>query len=265
MLPSAIRARVTMLLLCFCVALAGGCATTDATDQLRASLESGPLTLTLTPEKETLAPGEAAIITLVVSNRSDRPAEVPVPDHQSVQFFVKRADGGAPDLVQHTPVYSPLAPVGGRQVLEPGESLSRPFVFTRLSFERGVWGMIAILDDPQSPTPVRTYAQPLTLTVSGERVLLQRTVDGLISQETAERLAREHWGRPEALAMSRQVRDEKGFVQWWVTLSDGDEVRAWFVNPYLGAVWKEAEPFEPETESAVAPARPAAARRARVQ
>ena len=51
--------------------------------------------------------------------------------------------------------------------------------------------------------------------------------------------------RPGGRGEARLILDEKGFYEWWVNAwpKDGQTPLACFDNPYLGKVWKNAEPF----------------------
>jgi hypothetical protein len=82
-------------------------------------------------------------------------------------------------------------------------------------------------------------------------------VDGVLIKNDAIEIARKALGEPADVVDATLVKNEAGFLDWWITFQltsisgkEGKEVkRAFLVNPYLGAVRKRVEPFEQKKAS----------------
>jgi hypothetical protein len=210
------------------------------------------LELQISLNAEKYQPGEPVRCELTLTNPTDSAATVLTPDHDSMAFSVQPKRKGAPSelrLVQ--PVASTQEPTGTPLALAPHTSMKRSFVFTVLTLERGEFLLAAVYSATQ-PSPARpaekAYAKPVLLTVAGAKAFAHRYSDGLLAREDALSLAagqlKEKVQRSDALL----IRDEMGFLKWWVNLwLDGpagqQPVKSYFVDPYLARVWGEAKPF----------------------
>jgi len=84
--------------------------------------------------------------------------------------------------------------------------------------------------------------------VGGQRVF-RRDETGLIRREDALEVAKQQIGAPVVSAEAKLVRNEGGFLDWWVQAEAKAAPRpvrkAFFISPYTGAVRAEAKPQVP--------------------
>lgn len=229
-------------------------------------LLSSSLDLEITLDKAQLKPGEALVCEVILTNRQSKPARVARLDYESINFQWREYHDGEGDTAAYgplqvaTPVFSSLEEPGEAVTLAPGESLNRRFIFTRLTFERGAFALTPVYIDPfKTPTAGETgrvYSKPAVFTVAGEKAFLKRYVDGKITRKEAARLAAEAGGFTPARYKARLTIDPMGFEKWQINLHSEDEAAdtvSWFVDPHLGRVWKQTEPFDESAEEIVLP------------
>ena len=218
---------------------------------------SGKLELTASLNAETYQPGQAVICELTLTNGGKHECTVPVPDHTNVQFsFMPRQPDGLAKMKLPEPVYSEKQPTGDTAVLAAGEAVTRRFVFTQLTIDRGEFGLrpvFAIESPDPGGVPEKVYAPPVGFKVEGEKVVLNRYPDGLVTKDEAIRLATEKAGAGVSRSEARMILDSKGFKQWQVNLwMEGSDpakpAKAYYVSPYLGKVWVETTPFDQQVE-----------------
>ncbi|NQU42788.1 hypothetical protein HQ520_05850 [bacterium] len=159
--------------------------------------------------------------------------------------------------------------------LAPGQDLVRPFVFTRVTTERGDFLIQPIYKNPVGVGRgglARVYGEPVRFSVEGEEVFAHRYLNGLLTKDDAIGLAEKEVSESVRESSAILVMDEAGFYEWWVNVwygeagevepeavSPGEEsrsvgpVRSFFVNPYLARVWREAQPFEKADEEGEVP------------
>lgn len=214
---------------------------------------SSDLTLKLNTNKTSYLPGEAVLTTLTLTNETLATIEVAIPDYHSMEFNIRTRDtdgrwADKASLVR--PVHSEKETDLSYRELAPGASIDRCFVFTTLSFKRGEFALMPVYlygVTSSEEVPSRTYGNPVEFRVEGEKAYRKRYQNGLITDEQAAALAREAAGGEQRPARAVMILDEMGFHQWWVNLYDAPgepPVASYFINPYLGKVWREAVPFE---------------------
>ncbi|MFP4057345.1 MAG: hypothetical protein ACLF0G_10795 [Candidatus Brocadiia bacterium] len=201
-----------------------------------------PLALSASLDREQYAVGEPLVVALRLENRGRRAVELPQFTHQAVKFLYGCTERGAPRIIRQ--------PVHSRQVapqprhLEPGESLRRRFLFTRLTDEPGEYALLAGFKGAVvggTWTDQRVYAQPVAYRV-GEQVALRRDpTSGMLLKAQAVELARREGEGEVANARGVLVPlGETGLYTWVVLLEvrgeDGERRRVVQVNPYSGRV-----------------------------
>lgn len=229
------------------------------------------LRLEMELEKEVFNRHEALLITVRLTNLSDEPAILPNLDHQTVEFM--RAD--AMEVVEEgkdletlmdsrknavrimEPVFSPQENTGQPGQLPPGKTLKRRFLFTQATFDAGEYRMLADYKRPhpeQPNVPEHIISKPVRFQVREGEPWPERYLNGLIKKEVALQLAKDSVPGSNKRATAKLIKDEKGFNKWWVNVryesaGEGEAVRAFFIDPYQGRVWREAKPFEKDEKS----------------
>lgn len=210
-------------------------------------LTSGPFTLQLQLDRQTYRPGQAVICKATLHNVSETTRTIPKLDAASLRFaFMSVGDAESGPLRYVDPVVSTLEPLGRTQRIAPNGTVTRPFVFTTLTFERGRFALHATYEQP---VPAKTRSQARKFTVQGREAFVKRYPDGIVTREEAIELAQAEIPYPVRDARAVMTVDRKGFKAWWINLYLGDPddpqgVISYHVNPYLGRVWRETQPFK---------------------
>jgi hypothetical protein len=197
--------------------------------------------------------GEAVLVHLTIANTGAIPQMVQRPDARSVRFLLKRL--GEPEDIERRAVASEDEPLGDQVELAPGERIERRMLFTRVTQYVGpMLGQIHYRPYlfPPPNEPPKVYSEPFSFTVT-EPLLFHRDSAGLIEKPDAIALASAATTGTVIGSEAIMSIDERGFLKWWVNLAVVPEAtssiaspRSWFVDPYLGRVWAEAEPFPSE-------------------
>lgn len=210
--------------------------------------QAADLKLTMKLSKEKYQPGEPVTAMVTLTNAGGAPVSTPMLDHASVTFTVQPQKSGAANESRFVqPVFSEKEPAGQGRGLPAGESISRNFVFTNLTFERGGFALAAVYTrSPDNPlrAPRKSYAKAAGFTVEGKKAFAHRYLSGLLSREDAVALATARAGGKVTGSDTLLITDEAGFAKWWVNLTlEGGAVKSWFIDPVFAQVWKEARPF----------------------
>lgn len=191
-------------------------------------------------------PGEALVVELVMISYHNKPLLLPELNSPTVNFWITDNDTGR--TFKRPAVSSPLEQTSIPKSLEPGERWRRHFVLTQATETTGTFRWQAIYG---SALPVEGLlptgpiaSDPLTYTVRGPQ-RFQRDSDGVLLEADALALAREWAGLPQAQATAQLVRNEAGFLDWWIRLdpdAQGKFRKACLINPYLGKFRSEVDP-----------------------
>ncbi len=228
------------------------------------------VTMQIEMNRDVYRPGEAVLCTATLTNSHNMPVDIMIPDYLSTQFtYCPRKQGGLSQAIAREPVYSNKETIGAWTTLEPGQSVSKAFVFTTLTFERGEFLLNASYGMPNPENPEltdRAFAQSLAFDVRGQDVYIHRYVDGLMTKEDAIQVAARAAGADAPEAEVKLIIDEGGYERWWVNIhaENADGVRqtqSYFIDPYGGGVWARAKPFEPKPADQVSSDRIQAFRR----
>jgi len=208
-----------------------------------------PFELALFPEKSDLRAGAALIVQAKLRNISGDAVRARHLSHRSLSFWIWSSED--PDHVLTRSVHSAHEQEDYYAELEPGQVLSRDFVFTKACAEPGTWLIQAMYTAPKNGRNVGLMAvsPPERFVVQGPECL-KRDEDGLIPQQEAIRLVKEHLGRPVTQEFATLVGNEAGLADWWVlvsvdpaALAQGERAeKGFYVNPYLGEIRKETRP-----------------------
>ena len=204
-------------------------------------------------DKSVYSPNESVLATLRVQNLTEHPLKIYNLDARSVTFYKVNMSTGEP--LEVMPVFSEKEPLLTVTELKSHGGQERPFVFTTITAESGDYALQALFDSsPLSGTKGRptVISEPRRFTVSGT-ALYARDGKGVLKKKDAIEIAKRHLGKPVKDATATLVKNEAGFYDWWVTLTLEEETdekgqslqKAYFINPYLGAVRKEAKPYIP--------------------
>ena len=235
----AFRPAFVLLLLC-----AGGC-----TGFGHGDIETGAPTLSvaLTVDAPTYARNAAVIASVTITNAGEKPASIALPGRETMEFNLFTKDSPDPFHVEF--VSSPLE-LSEFQLVEPGETIKRPFVLPLAARAAGTFRLIAVYhpeleDSIVGGTPVASDAAPFE--VDGPPVF-DRDSNGVISEADAIRVAQSFFARPTKSSSARFLIDENRLGVWLVTVelaqpdAKGRTTRACRVNPYHGKVQKEESP-----------------------
>lgn len=228
-----------------------GCASLGLGGQKKAE----GLVMTLTLERTSFRPGDAVLCAAKLHNGMDKELIVPNLNAARVSFWLNEV--GTDNMFRCEPAFSPLEQMGEMRTVEAGQKLERTFLFTRATRALGRYALIAkyepsVLEANKKRDPV--YARTPDFVVEGEAAL-QRDPEGLLTKEDAIRLAKERAGAEVKDAQAALVRNEAGFLDWWVNLemvASGKaerSVKSYLVNPYSGVIRKEAKPFDEKAVS----------------
>ena len=222
--------------------MASGCATVP---------REVPLEVTLALNADSYQIGEPALATVTVTDKG-QPASgaagqpdvlVPALDDTTLRFHV--AQQGSPLQVRRKPVL-PQTCAPEPHALAGGQSVSRTFLFTRLTEEPGQWALVVTLSGCQSPAGAAqvmpAYYSKMAEFRVADTVMFKRDSDGLITKEQAVALVRKHAGCGEDVP-ARVVPvplEGTGLYVWTVFLGSADDplrnAAAFTVNPYSGLV-----------------------------
>lgn len=236
--------------------LLGGCSKTQ--DVIKEEFQ-----LSLALDREFYRPGEAIMATLAVTNLTGETQEIRSLNFDSVEFYFDHAGGERPRRISC--VFSPKEwMLRYRMVaLAPGQSTQpRRFVLTKISDKSGEFALTAAynpdvnlpLIDETSKTKSealkmrsKAWADPGVYQVVGDRKF-NRDKEGVLLESDAVSLCVADLGRQVMGVDTDLIRDEAGFLMWWVCLTLSPEntapgeapKKAWFVNPYLAKIAKAA-------------------------
>ncbi|MCX7046336.1 MAG: hypothetical protein NTX50_12730 [Candidatus Sumerlaeota bacterium] len=243
------------------LSLGAGCAALPHGKETREA-EALPFSIAIAFKQQDCKPGEAVLCEVTLRNDSAATQVCVMLDHGTMQFyFYPRTVKGLNEQRVSEPVFSEKEETGKRYSIGAGEEFTRTFVFTQLTFERGPWMLYGVYSMHSGKNPDlmrRAYAKAAAFTVKDEPVAFHRYLNGLITKEEAIRLAGE-WTRFKAdSSEAKLIVDEAGFDKWWINLRGQDGqgapvVKSCFINPYLGAFWKEAKPFSKDQPEKILP------------
>lgn len=212
--------------------------------------KSEELLCILTIDKMTYLPNEPVLATLRVQNLTNEEISLFNLDARTVNFYRLKESTGEP--LEVMPVYSEKEPMSTVTKLKGLEGMERPFLFTTLTKDDGDYELKAFFHSSPfqgkkgRPTVI---SEGKKFRVSG-RAPYDRDSKGILAKDDAIRIAREKAGGSVEFTTSTLVINEAGLYDWWVTLvlnnkdAKGQPVRkAYFINPYLAAVRKEANPW----------------------
>jgi hypothetical protein len=185
------------------------------------------------------------VCTVTLTNAGGSPISAPSLSSESVETWYGHV--GTDIRFKREPVRSPKETGAGLVTVQPGESVSREFVNTRLTEEEGdfVLHVMYRFSEPAGEMAPPLIAPGVLFKVTGP-VLFRRDVKGVLLKDEAVRVAAERAGGSVARSSAILVRNEAGFLDWWVdveVVAQGTTVkRSFLVNPYTGAVRAEAQP-----------------------
>lgn len=214
-------------------------------------------------EKSVFRPGEAVIVYLTVSNTTEETIVVrgmsastapPGGIEGVVSFWYGRANSLR--RLQRYPVVSTyeerqMASAETPTVeIEPGGTISRRFLLTRITPEPGTYRFQAHFDAYsiiRSQRLGKVFSNSLRYEVHGD-MLFERDSKGLILLEEAIRVASARAPGDVQLVDAILIRDEGGFFKWWVNVDYANEAHevskaGYLIDAYRGHIWKEADPF----------------------
>ncbi|MFP4379988.1 MAG: hypothetical protein ACLFUS_05740 [Candidatus Sumerlaeia bacterium] len=220
--------------------------------------------LSVMMEKDLYAPGEPAILKVVLINKSEKPIQVLELDRASLKFMVRpAAEGGEKQLRFVSPVSSRHEITELYKAIPAEGLIERRFLFSTLTMERGNYVLMAQYTMPNPKdlrVPVKEESRPMPFSVKGEKVYAHRYLNGRLTRADAVKLAKSELGDAAKVAETdaKTIIDEAGFFVWWVNLeleSDSEEPqkKSYFVCPYMAQVISEAKPFVRKDDSGELP------------
>jgi len=235
----------------------------------KGSGEKEEVSISLVLEKDAYLPNEPVLATVNLENITQEILKIYYFDARSVLFYLMNEETGKP--LEVMPVYSEKEQLLTLTELEPDKTIERKFLFTNLTKNIGVYALQAIYDP--SPAQEMEKGRPkisskaLKFSVSGSPPY-ERDGKGILLKENAIEISKQRLlGKSVSDAWAKLVKNEAGFYDWWVTLALAEEkdqntspvLKAYFVNPYLAFVRKEATPFqkpEDKVEKPLVPFKP---------
>jgi len=215
--------------------------------------------LYLVCDQNAYRPNEPVLATLRVKNLTDKNLEIYHLDARSVSFYKINERTGEP--LEVMPVFSEKEPMLTSTEIGPYGEQERMFVFTTITEDTGKYALQAFYEISPDVGDLRranVISEPRYFTVSGAPDY-ERDGSGILLEKDAIEIATKRLGRPVRESKAKLVINEAGFYDWWVTLTiDPDKdpegkplKKAYFINPYLARIRKEANPFEtpPEKEA----------------
>ncbi len=202
-------------------------------------------------DKPVYRPNEPVLATLRVQNLIEHPLKIYKLDAHAVTFYKINVSIGEPMEVM--PVFSEKEPLLTVEEVKPHGGMERTFVFTTITKENGEYALQAFFDrSPLGGTKGHptVISEPKYFHVSGTAPY-ERDGKGVLKKKDAIEIIKRRLGQPVKEAFATLVKNEAGFYDWWVTLTiegESDEKgqplqKAYFINPYLAAVRKEAKPY----------------------
>jgi hypothetical protein len=197
-------------------------------------------------DAEEFRPGEAVVCTVTVTNDGTGPGSAGVLSADTMEFWY--GPRGTDLRFQRDAVRSIKEKGLESATLAPKESITRRFLLTRLTEEEGNYAFHALYSPEGNVAGTPGIAGPAFLyRVDGRRVFRRDDV-GLIRKEDVLEVVKRKVGPEVISAEAKLVRNEGGFLDWWVQAeakANGQSVKkAFFVNPYTGAIRAEARPIE---------------------
>lgn len=227
---------------------AAGCAT--------APPSASDLALRVSVDREVYRIGDPLVAKVRLHNKTSYVVDVPRFDAHSLKFMYSKKDSNA--RIRREPVYSRAIAPWPRTV-EPGGSISRRFLFTRITVEEGECALLvsfkgAIADKAVLDETV--YSVPARFRVSGEIGIKRDKVNGLVLKAQAIDLAKAKAGGEVTFARAVLVElGKSGLFTWVVMLTEKrpqGRVRKYAVqvDAYTGKVRPLALKGEPSVAAA---------------
>jgi len=216
---------------------------------------AGELALKLASDKSAYQPGEAMLLKISVTNTTKKPILIRKLNIQTLGFWPGRNTEDR--RVQRYPVVSRLEEKAlkeqGVEVakLDPGQSLTRSFLHTRMTEDTGQFVAQAQMEPYAGTDSIRTgklYSNVVDYQVGGKPLFL-RDSKGLMFLDDAVKLASERIPGAVVLSDGLLIEDNMGFYKWWINLdyrsAEGKQVKVgYLIDPYFGSVWSQAKPFK---------------------
>jgi len=204
----------------------------------------------LTIDKMTYLSNEPVLATVRVQNLTNEEISLLNLDARTVSFYRLNESTGEP--LEVMPVYSEKEPMSTVAKLKGLEGMERPFLFTTLTKGEGDYLLQAFFhSSPFHGKKARptVISEAKKLSIAG-RAPYERDAKGILMKEDAIRIAKEKVGDSAEFTTATLIINEAGLYDWWVTLvlnkkdAQGQPIRkAYFINPYLAAIRKEANPW----------------------
>ena len=209
---------------------------------LNNSTNSEVLELSLTPQKSQIRQGEALLLRATLINISGKPLVVRELNADSMEFWFWT--GPRSERLKKKPIYSLNENLNLMKQLEPGESMERPFLFTKTAGAGTTISLQSIYETPfKKKSWANTAVSPAQKVFVRGPALFKRGHDGLILEEEASRIIRAITKLEIQKEKAVLIRNEAGFLEWVVKLELKDGSRkAFLVNPYLGGIRAEVNP-----------------------
>lgn len=227
---------------------AAGCASTPPS--------ASGLALRVSVDREEYRIGDPLVAKVRLHNKTSYVVDVPRFDAHSLKFMYGKKDSHA--RIRREPVYSrAIAP--WPRTIRPGGSISRRFVFTRITVEEGEYALLvsfkgAIADKTVLDETV--YSVPARFRVSGEIGLKRDKVNGLVLKAQAIDLAKAKAGGEVTFARAVLLGlGKSGLFTWVVMLTEKrpqGRIRKYAVqvDAYTGRVRPLELKGEPSVEAA---------------
>ena len=132
--------------------------------------------------------------------------------------------------------------------LAVGGRIERTFVLTRVTIDSGEYAFHARYQPAKAfdSSGVSAIA-PAVLFKVGPPALYKRDEKGILLESEAIRIVAEAERASRAGATAKLIRNEAGFLEWWVTVvapaekekAVAEEIRSFLVNPYTGRIRAE--------------------------
>jgi len=216
-------------------------------------------------DRQDYRPGEAVLVAVEIANLTDREMTVRALNFDSAKFYFAATDK---DLsFRRDPVYSKneIPQRFATISLAAKGTERRDFVLTRLTERQGEYvltvgyslsavvlpGMEPPEDQGQRKKALQSkamnWSNPAVYRVAGDPAC-HRDSKGVLLKDDAVDLCLKRFGRSASTVETELIWNEGGFLDWWVcltvapeTLGSGEPAKhAWFVNPYLARIRKEA-------------------------
>ena len=216
----------------------------------RGSGEKIELSLDLVIEKSLFLPNDSILTTVKLENLTENTARIYNLDARSVAFYLLDKATGEP--LEVMPVYSDKEMLLEIGELEPYGKMERKFLFCTITRQTGDYSLQASyqLSSLKGKTKYpNVIGKAQDFRVEGQ-ALYKRDKKGILLKDSAIEIAKNRLGKSVQDAWAKLVINEAGFYDWWINLvlEETDQVgdplnKAYFVNPYLASVRKEATPF----------------------